>query len=210
MFNTQPGSGLRAAIEAPERIDALLAERAAIPVADRLHVLSGHESLTQELAYASGAAKRLLEALSRRYNFTIGDLCWQPTPLCRELLEGAQHRVLVLGPNLAAVRDALRMIAGTGGQQRPTLVLNRSGLPGGLKRAQLEDALKAKFDVVIPDLPRQIGNAVTMGEISKVQSGAFRSAIQELARQVGAADSEARGASRSKFNSLRRILGLSR
>ena len=202
LLNTQPGPGLRAAIEAPERIDALLAERAATPVADRLHVLSGHEKLTQDILYARGAAAQLLEALSRRYNFILGDLRWQPTPFCRELLAGAQHRVLVMAPSLASVRDALRMIAGVGGQQRATLVLNRAGLQGGLKRAQVEEALKTKIDVVIPDLPRQIGNAVTMGDLGAAQSGSFRTAIQELARQVGAADSTAQRALKPRFGGL--------
>ena len=41
LLNIQPGPGLRMALEAPDRIDSLLAERAAIPAADRLHVLAG-------------------------------------------------------------------------------------------------------------------------------------------------------------------------
>ncbi|MBW4022431.1 MAG: histidine kinase [Proteobacteria bacterium] len=210
MLNTQPGPGLRAAIEAPERIDSLLAERAATPVADRLHVLSGQEKLTQEILYTRGAAAQLLEALSRRYNFIIGDLRWQPTPFCRELLAGAQHRVLVMAPTLASVRDGLRMIAGGGGQQRATIVLNRAGLQGGLKRAQVEDALKAKVDVVIPDLPRQIGNAVTMGDLGAAQTGAFRHAIQDLARQVGAADSAAQRALKPRLGGFGQIFGRAR
>lgn len=210
LLNTQPGPGLRAAIEAPERIDALLAERAATPVADRLHVLSGQEKLSQDILYTRGAAAQLLEALSRRYNFIIGDLRWQPTPFCRELLAGAQHRVLVMAPSLASVRDALRMIAGAGGQQRATLVLNRAGLQGGLKRAQVEEALKTKLDIVIPDLPRQIGNAVTMGDLGAAQTGSFRTAIQELARQVGAVDSTTRRALKPRFGGLGALLGAGR
>ena len=43
LLNVQPGPGLRVALEAPERLDTLLAERAAQPAADRLHVLAGEE-----------------------------------------------------------------------------------------------------------------------------------------------------------------------
>ncbi len=210
LLDTQPGPGLRAAIEAPERIDALLAERAAIPVGDRLHVLSAQEKLTQEIAYAPGAAALLLEALGRRYNFMIGDVRWQPTPFCRDLLAGAHHRVLVLAPTLASVRDALRMMPGVVGRQRPTLVLNRLGMPGGLKRNQIEDALKAKVDVVIPDLPRQISNAVTMGDPAAAQSGAFRAAIIELSTQAGAANGPATLARNRKMGRLGRLLGFGR
>lgn len=204
LLNTQPGSGLRAALEAPERIDTLLAERAATPVADRLHVLSGQEALAKPLHYQSGAAGALLEALGRRYNYIIGDLPWQPTEFCRDLLGGAQHRVLVLGPTLASVRDALRMMSGGAGQPRPSLVLNRAGQQGGLKRAQLEDALRAKFDIVIPDMPRQVGTAVTMGEIGTAQTGGFRTAITELARIAGVAETEAHRAARG---GLARLFG---
>ena len=42
------------ALEAPERIDALLAERAAQPVADRLHVLAGGAFNTPQLLMLSG------------------------------------------------------------------------------------------------------------------------------------------------------------
>jgi pilus assembly protein CpaE len=210
LFDTQPGPGLRAAIEAPERIDALLAERAAIPVADRLHVLSAQEKLTHEIAYAPGAAGLLLEALSRRYNFMIGDVRWQPLPFCRDLLAGAHHRVLVLTPSLGSVRDALRMMPGGLGQQRATLVLNRLGMPGGLKRTQIEEALKTKVDVVIPDLPRQIGHAVTMGDPAVNQSGAFRAAIVDLSAQVGAATGQQALALNRKIGGLRQLLGIGR
>ena len=43
LLNVQPGLGLRMALELPERIDALLAERAALPAADRLHILASEE-----------------------------------------------------------------------------------------------------------------------------------------------------------------------
>jgi pilus assembly protein CpaE len=210
LLDIQPSPGLRPAIEAPERIDALLAERAAVPVADRLHVLAAQERLAQEIAYAPGAAPQLLEALSRRYNFIIGDVRWQPAPFSQELLAAAQHRVMVLTPTLSSVRDTLRLMPGGAGQQRATLVLNRLGMPGGLKRAQVEDALKAQVDVVIPDLPRQIGHAVTMGDPAAAKSGSFRAAIVDLARQVGAVGLSQGGVPRLRFGRLRQWLGLRR
>ena len=64
------------------------------------------------------------------------------------------------------------------------MVLNRVGIPGGLTRRQVEDALKMKVDVAIPDLPRQVGNAATLGEPAMTSSSGFRAGIIELARQV--------------------------
>jgi pilus assembly protein CpaE len=88
---------------------------------------------------------------------------------------------------LAAVRDTVRLLTlpkGLSQEQRAVVVLNRVGMPGGLTRRQIEEALKMKVDVAIPDQPRQIGNAATLGEAAIKSSAGFRAGIQELARQV--------------------------
>jgi pilus assembly protein CpaE len=188
MLNIPSGAGLLLALEAPERIDALLAERAAQPVADRLHVLSGEEKLGELPVHAHGAAERLLEALRRRYGAIVVDAPFGPVPLYRDLTDLVHQRVLVLEPTLAAVRDTLRLLAlphGTEVRQRAVVVLNRVGIASGLSRWQIEDTLKIKVDVAIQDLPRQVGQAATMGEPAVVSSPGFRIAIVELAKPIG-------------------------
>jgi len=189
LLNIQPGPGLRMALEGPDRIDALLAERAAQPVAERLHVLAGEEKLAVRPDHAPGAALHLVEALRKRYNFIVADVPFAPVPVYRDLLDLVDQRVLVMEPSLAAVRDTLRLLAlpnGARQAQRAVVVLNRVGVPGGLPRRQVEDALKMKVDVAIPDLPRQVGNAATLGEPAMASGGAFRAGIIELTRQVAA------------------------
>lgn len=188
MLGIQPGQGLRMALEAPERIDALLAERAAQPVADRLHVLAGEEKVSTPAAHAEGAAMALLTSLRQRYNFIVADVPFAPVRLYRDLLDLVDQRVLVMDPTLASVRDTVRLLSlprGRTQDQRALVVLNRAGMPGGLTRRQVEDALKMKVDVAIPDMPRQLGNAATLGEPAINSSAALRGAIVELARQVG-------------------------
>ena len=200
MLNIQPGSGLRIALEAPERIDALLAERAAQPVADRLHVLAAEEKLGPSPSCAPGAAEQLLEALRRRYNFIVADVPFAPVMVYRDLLDAAYQRILVMEPSLAAVRDTLRLTAlpsGPAQTRRPVVVLNRVGRPGGLTRRQVEDALQLKVDLVIPDLPRLLGTAATLGEPAVARAGAFRTAINDLARQVAFTHLLDSGASRA-------------
>ena len=187
LLNVQPGPGLRGALESPERLDSLLAERAAQPAADRLHVLAGEEALAIQPNPAPGAAKALLDALRSRYNFIIVDVPFAPVPLYRDLLDLVDQRVLVMEPNLAAVRDTLRLLALPAGEeqsQRAIVVLNRVGITGGLSRRQVEDALKMKVDIAIPDLPRQVGHAATMGEPAITSSSGFRAGVNEIARQV--------------------------
>ena len=187
LLNVEPGRGLRTALQAPERIDALLAERAAQPVTDRLHVLSGQEPFDVEPDHAPEAGEKLLDALRRRYNFIIADVPFRPLPLHRDLLTLSHRRVLVLEPSLASIRDTLRLMslrAGSAQSRRAVLVLNRLGLPGGLSRRQVEDALKMKVDVTIPDLPKQVGAAATLGKPAAETRGAFRDSILSLSRQV--------------------------
>lgn len=186
-LNVKAGTGLGTALESPQRIDELLVERAAQPAAERLHVLAGEERLANVPTYAPDAAARLLDALRRRYNFVVADVPLAPFPLFRDLLDLAQQRVLVLEPTLAGVRDTLRLLALPPGKSQPrraVVVLNRLGRPGGLTRRQVEDALKMKPDVVIPDLPRLVGTAASMGEPAVVKHGAFRDGIIALAREV--------------------------
>ncbi|MDE2006813.1 MAG: hypothetical protein KGI51_09625 [Rhodospirillales bacterium] len=189
LFNVQPGAGLRTALEYPDRIDSLLAERAAVPAADRMHVLAGEEGLGVPLNYAPSAADRLVDALRKRYNYVIGDVPFAPVPLHRDLLDIAHQRVLVLEPTLAGMRDTLRLLslpAGPNQTQGAVLVLNRLGLPGGLTKRQIEDGLKLKIDVVIPDMPKPLRHAANLGEPAIATSQIFRKAIAELARQVAA------------------------
>jgi pilus assembly protein CpaE len=188
LLGGKAGPDLRLALENPDQIDAAFIDHAVQPVADRLHVLAGDENLQAPLRYIPGSARLLIEALRVRYNFIVLDLPFLPIPSHRELLSLAHHRVVVMDPTLASVRDALRLLALPNGPmqpQSPTLVLNRCGRPGGLTRKQIEAALKAKIDVVFPDIPKQLNEFVGHGEPAVSHRGPFRQAIADLSRQIG-------------------------
>ena len=183
LLNTQPSSGLQSALETPERIDALLAERAAQPVAERLHVLASEVPLTAPPNYADGAATALLAALRKRYNFIVADVPFNGSHFCRDLLEQATQRIVVMNPTLVSIRDSLKLLSIKGqGQQgeRAVVVLNRLGMPGGLQRRQVEETLGLKADLVIPDLPRVVANATNIGEPAAAARSPLRTAILEL------------------------------
>ena len=192
LLGAQSGNGLRSALEQPGRVDALFVERLAIPVMDRLHVLSGEEALVEQPGCAPGAAAGLAALLRRRFNFIVADVPFSPGALSRDLLDLAQQRVLVTLPTLSGVRETLRLMAlpaGSAQARRAVLVLNRDGMPGGLTRRQMEDSLRMKVDVAIPDLARLVCNAENLGEPAAKSRGAFRSSIADLAREVAFASS---------------------
>jgi pilus assembly protein CpaE len=188
LLGGKAGHALRLALEHPDRIDAAFVDSAVQPITDRLHVLASDENLHAPLRYAPGAAQILIEALRVRYNFIVVDLPFLPVPSHRELLRLAHHRVVVMDPTLASLRDALRLLALPNGPlqpQSPTLVLNRAGRTGGLTRKQIEAALKAKIDVLVPDIPKQLNEFTGHGEPAVSHRGPFRQAIVELSREIG-------------------------
>ena len=216
LLGAKTGPGLRTALEAPDRIDELFVERAAQPVSKRLHVLAGEEKLTDTVTYSQNAATQLLDALRRRYNFVVIDVPYSALPLHRDLLMLAHQRVLVMDPTLAGIRDTLRLMALPNGPMQPrraVLVLNRDNLPGALNRRQLEEGLKMKPDVTVPNLPKVVGHAASMGEAAVMARGGFRTAMLLLAREVAFVrllDSGVPGSAPTagKAGPLRRLLGL--
>jgi pilus assembly protein CpaE len=189
LLNAKSGAGLRTALETPQRIDELFIERSSQTVAERLHVLSGEENLLEHVKYEPGAAGRLIETLRKRYNFVIIDAPFTGMELHRDLLMLGHQRILVLEPTLIGVRDALRLLALPNGPMqvhRGLLVLNRLRRPGTLTRQQIEDALKMKVDIAIPDLPKYVENAASVGEPAALNSKFYKGIIA-LAAQAAAA-----------------------
>ncbi|GAC1340315.1 MAG: AAA family ATPase [Acetobacteraceae bacterium] len=188
MLNVTPGPGLRTALEAPDRIDTLLAERAAQPAAERLHVLAGEDLPGIRPVYAPGGPSQLIAALRRRYNYIVADVPPRQDRLLLDLLAEQHHRVLVMAPSLASVRAILRLVPAPGAgdkAKRPLVILNRLGVAGGMPRREIEAALGFKVDVAIPDMPRKLGAAATMGELAIDGGGDFRKGILELAEHIG-------------------------
>jgi pilus assembly protein CpaE len=194
MLSSTPSSGLRTALEAPDRIDPLLIERAAQPVAERLHVLAAEEPLTEKWNYMPGAAAAMEVTLRQRYNFIIADIPLRPLRFASEMQAIAHHTVLVTDSTMLAVRNAKRRLAELNNPMRnfhPILVVNNIGRTSGLSKSEVEKELGIKVTAMIPDLPNEALKAAIFGEILATKSKKFRSAIIEVAYAVGAtADGE--------------------
>jgi pilus assembly protein CpaE len=94
-------------------------------------------------------------------------------------------------PTLACVRDALRLLAlpnGAAQSRRALVVLNRSTTPNALTSQQIQKMLGFTPDITIPDQPRDIESAATLGTPAVTTRGPFRTAILELAKDIGMAD----------------------
>ncbi len=186
-LGAKSGSGLRTALELPQRVDELLIERSAYPVNDRLSVLSSEEKLEDEPVVAPAAAQHLLASLRRRYNFIIVDVPFRPLQLNRDLIDLSNQRVVVLDPTLSSLRDALRLLSlpnGSAQSRRPIVVLNRLGQPGTLGRSQIRQALGMEPDVTIPYQPRLINQAAVLGRPAISSKSPFRTGLLRLAQEA--------------------------
>ena len=207
MLGARPGTGLRVALEQPDRVDALFLDRVGIPIADRLRLIAAEEPMDAMPQPAEVGVQRLLEMLRYRFNYVVIDLPMPPGPAERIALAAARHSVLVLGPDIAGIRDALalRKLIGAAGNSQATIVLNRAGMPGALRPKLVEEGLGAAPDVVIPDLPKQLPRAANLGRPASRESPALRRAMAPLLREIAAVSSGTGGASL-----LGRLFGRSR
>lgn len=187
--NVAPTTGLRNALEAPDRIDPLLVERAAQPWVGRLHVLAAEEPLTESWIYRIGGGRALANTLRQRYNFVIADIPARPFGFAREILSLAQIRVVVAAAtpqSIAQARRWLTLEAGSAQIMSPLVLLNRFQRRRDMAMAKVTEALGARPSLVVPDEGAAVVRAVDLGEPAAGRRGRFRAAIRELAGLVGA------------------------
>lgn len=188
MLGVRPGTGLRVALEEPERVDSLFLDRTAIPIEERLRLLAAEEPLDSIPRPSEEGMQRLLTLLRQRFNYVVVDMPMPPGPAEHVALAAARLRVMVLGPDVAGIRDvvAARKLLAAGGTPRVMTVLNRAGMPGTLKTKLVQEGLGAPPDVVIPDLPRELPRAANLGRPALRESSALRRALWPLTQEIAA------------------------
>lgn len=187
MLSAKVGGGFRAALENPDRVDALFAERTTPAISDRLHLLAAEEPLNTPVEVQAGGASHLISLLSNRFNFLVVDLPSLATPLIHELRSLAHVHILVMDPTLPALKQTLRQMSlprGPHQASRSIIVLNQLGAPGALTRKQVVEGLGRDVDVVVPWLPKPLQMATTLGEPAVRRKGLFRLSIERLANEI--------------------------
>lgn len=188
-LNVPPSTGLRTALETPDRIDPLLIERAAHPAAERLHVLAAEEPLTEKFLYRPGGGRALSAALRQRYNFVIADIPARPFGFATEILGLAQEIVLVTDATREGIVRARRWIersAGTGRTTRPIVAVNRYRRRRQMMPGRIETLLGTEIGVTVPDVAGSALRAADLGEVMAVRKGKFHDAMVRLARAANA------------------------
>jgi pilus assembly protein CpaE len=200
MLGVRPEGGLRIALEQPERADALFLDRVAVEVNERLRLIAADEALDGTPSPTPDGMRRVLDLLRRRFNYIVIDTPIPGSIAEMQVLRGARHLLGVMAPDLASIRDAVRLreLAASLGVTHTTLVLNRAGASCGLKLPLIEQGLGGKPAVQIPELGKRLGRAANLGKPALNDCAPFRKALALLAQEVSGAPAN-RGAGRSLF-----------
>lgn len=204
MLGAKIGSGLRVALEEPDRVDALFLDRASVEVADRLRLVASEEVFHADVAPRAEAVAGLLNLLRVKFNYIVVDLPTPPSPATRQILTRARHRVVVLGPDIVSIRNtmALRQLCAHVGMPRVITVLNRAGAQGALKTDMVKTGLGGPPDISIPDLARQIPKSANLGKVALHSTPPLRKALAPLTMEVSgvSTDKDSKPAKRSWFS----------
>ncbi len=195
MLCSTPSSGLRTALEAPDRIDPLLIERAAQPVAERLHVLAAEEPLSEKWNYMPGAAAAMEATLRQRYNFIIADIPLRPLRFSSEIQALAHHSIYVMDATRISIQNVKRHLVSSNDPTHkfhPILVVNNIGKSNNLSKQEIEKETGVAVTAIVSDASRDAMRSANFGEMLVTKNRKFRSEITTIAYAVGAsADGEA-------------------
>ncbi len=108
-LDVQPSHALVEALSSPERIDDLFLERSAIILNNGLHLMAAEDDPSQAIELDKDSFSTLHDKLTGSYKNVIVDFPRHLMPHFEGFADKVDHVVLVLEPNIASLRDAIRL-----------------------------------------------------------------------------------------------------
>lgn len=167
-LDLEPGSGMRNALEHPDRIDSLFIASAMVNYSDKLAILGGEEPLDELIEFKPEGFKRLTDEVSDIAEFIVCDVPRHLVGAAAELLSGSKAILLVTDLTLSGLRDAMRLrtaLERLAPQVPIKVVANRVGHAKAVElgRAEFEKSLGAKIDCFLGEDPKA-GKAALSGK----------------------------------------------
>jgi pilus assembly protein CpaE len=165
----EPGRGMRAALENPERLDSLLVASSMVQESERLSILCAEEGLENPLAFESEATLALIRPVEGNFDYIFVDMPRHMLPMQKRLLMRANHIVLVTDLTLPGLRDTRRIrqyLRTLRPDFMPLIVGNRAGETSNatIEQAAFEKNLEAKLDIKIPEDVKDAKQAANTGK----------------------------------------------
>ena len=108
-LDLEPSRGMRDALEKPDRVDGLFLDRVMISPFAGLSIFAAEEPLQEIMKPQDNAGPLIFTALAEKANIVVADLPRQMNPLTRYALAHADAVIIVAQPQLADLRDVLRI-----------------------------------------------------------------------------------------------------
>lgn len=190
-----PGRGLREALETPGRLDSLLIASSMVVESERLSLLSGEESIEENITMNGEAVGAVVADMKKNFAFTIVDLPRHRVGGQKKLLAESDIIILVAEQTLAAIRDVVRLKAAIK-QIAPNarihhVVSRTSPARSGDRAAQVdlptfERGIQDKVMTLVPEDPMPVAQAANRGmALVKIAPNAMISrALQAIAETV--------------------------
>ena len=193
-FDVEAGSGLRSALEDPDRIDSLLVASALVNCGDNLYVLAGEEAIEEAFRVEPEAVSRLMEELRQVVDVVVIDLPRHMIAASVPFLEQATAISVITDLTLAGLRDTMRIRKGLEqalANPRLTTVAARVGhaKAGELPVAEFEKSLGVKVDFQIQETPG-LAKAALDGKptVLASQKNTAAQAMRELTKRLSGLD----------------------
>lgn len=168
-LDREPGRGMRAALENPERLDGLLIASSMVQVNDKLSILCAEENLDQPFSFEGEATLGLMKPVRTDFDYMLVDLPRHLLSTQKRLMNDADNIILVADLTLPSLRDARRIKAFLKNLRPdilPLLVVNHVGESpyATLDQATFEKNMEAKIDILLPEDIKTAKQAANLGK----------------------------------------------
>lgn len=208
-LDREAGSGMRAALENPERLDGLLIASSMVEVSKKLSLLCSEEGLGNPLDFDSQAVVGLIKPIRQDFNMLLVDLPRHMLSRQTGLLTEAAQLVLVTDLSLVSLRDArrmLRFIKDINPHLMPLIVLNRTqdAALTAIEPATFEKNLESKIDLKLPEDAKLARQAAMLGKtmVTVLPDAPFSKGIITLACMLSGVSEETKKAAQKNAGSL--------
>lgn len=147
-------------------LDQDFLERASVRHSSGLHVFLAPDDLVRAQVISGEQITRILKVMRQHYNYIIVDTCSLPDQVTTAALEEANQIILVLTPELPALKNAARFLqlAGEFGYQgKITVALNRANSRGALSLRDIKEHLRIPVAVSLGSDGRALVAATNAG-----------------------------------------------
>jgi pilus assembly protein CpaE len=200
LLGAEPTTGLRDALETPDRVDALFVERTMTRCGDSLFVMNSETRLDMALDFGPEAIDPLLNILLTQFHYVIVDLPRTLQRIHHRVLEAANVRIIVADLTLRSLRDTVRLLSHFGVDSeasRTILAVNRRGEHAGAE-IPLQEFSKAARQTprhLIPFDAKAMITAANLGKPIAGNRGRIPDALAALTADIGG-----QAAERSKWS----------